>query len=199
MRTRSSAAESLTSPAVKTRRKTLLKFSFVLLVLLAYFTFVALEFGLTDGLLVTALTWSFFVLCTPVADAGFLLDFPLRLVTNIRMFVSEIFVWGIAIALNLYTYFLHPEIYLKTKLLVVFKNILEQPIPFWSIILVSAVGTFMSIEFGDELYDKVSHQKPTHFKKHKGKYRYVGIVILLVITLGLYTALLKQLGIDLTF
>jgi len=171
----------------------------VLLVLLGYFGFVALEFGLTDGLLVTALTWSFFVLCTPVADAGFLLDFPLRLVTNIRMFVSEIFVWGIAITLNLYTYFIHPEIYLKTKLLVVFKHILEQPLPFWSIILVSAVGTFMSIQFGDEMYDKVSHQKPTHFNKHKGKYRYVGIVILLVIAFSLYTALLKQLGVDFSF
>jgi hypothetical protein len=53
-----------------------MKFSLVLLIFLGYFIFIAKKYGLQQGLFVSTLSWSFFVLCTPVADAGFLLDFP---------------------------------------------------------------------------------------------------------------------------
>ncbi len=67
-----------------------------------------------------ALTWSFFVLCTPVADAGILLDFPLRLLFGIRMIVSELAVWALAIVLNLATLMLAPEYYQTTFLTRIF-------------------------------------------------------------------------------
>ncbi|MCA9353073.1 hypothetical protein KC901_02720, partial [Patescibacteria group bacterium] len=63
----------------ETKRNALIRFALVLILFVGYFAFIAFRYGLENGFLVTAGTWSFFVLCTPVADAGFLLDFPLRL------------------------------------------------------------------------------------------------------------------------
>ncbi len=175
----------------------MIKFLLILLVFLGYFLFIATEYGLEDGFFVTALTWSFFVLCTPVADAGFLIDFPFRLITRIRMFFSEIVVWGIAILLNAYAFFIYPEIYAKTKLLLLFQHILKQPFPFWSIVLVSAIGTFMSIQFGDEMIDKVKHKERTLYEKQKHKYKFWMMIFIALLSIVLYDFLLKQLGVEL--
>jgi len=180
-----------------TKRNVLRKFLLVLLIFVSYFFFIAKKYGIQQGFLVSILTWSFFVLCTPIADAGFLIDFPLRLITRIPMFFSEIFVWVIAISLNFYAYFLTPTIYEKTKILIFFKHILNKPFPFWSIIFISALGTFVSIKFGDELLNKVDHHERTIYKKHKYNYRFILMIFIFVITITLYDFLLKKLGVDL--
>jgi hypothetical protein len=179
----------------ETKRHSLIKFSLILFLFISYFLFIALKYGMEQGFLVAALTWSFFVLCTPIADAGFLIDFPLRLITNIRMFILEIFVWLIAIILNIYIYFTSPELYSTTTLLQLFKHILDQPIPFWSIILLSLIGTFVSIGFGDELMDKTNHHERKKYHTHKYNYRMILMVFLFIITFIIYDFLLKALSI----
>ncbi|VAX22806.1 hypothetical protein MNBD_NITROSPINAE01-1761 [hydrothermal vent metagenome] len=183
--------------AHETKRRVLFKFLLVVALFGAYFFFIAYKYGFEDGFLITALTWSFFVLCTPVADAGFLLDFPIRLILQFRMFHAELIVWGIAISLNLYTYFSFAELYKKTELLKLFHQILSEPFPFWVIILISAIGTFLSIQFGDELMDKVHHKDCEKAIKHKSKYRFILMVFLVVMAVILYDFLLKKLGVEL--
>ena len=181
----------------ETKKHVLLKFMAVLLLFLGYFAFIAFQYGLKDGLFVTIITWSFFVLCTPIADAGFLIDFPFRLITRIKMLFSEIIVWVLAIVLNIIAYFVYPAVYAKTKLLMLFHHILSQPIPFWSIILVSFIGTFMSIQFGDELIDEVNHKNRKIYDKHKYKHKYFGMLFIAILSIVLYDFLLKQLGVEL--
>ncbi len=181
----------------QTKRRVLIKFFLVLLIFIGYFFFITKKYGIQQGFIVSILSWSFFVLCTPIADAGFLIDFPMRLITNIKMLFSEIIVWTIAISLNLYVFFYHPEIYTKTQLLYFFKHILEQPFPFWLIIILSAIGTFVSIKFGDELLDKVSHSERKLYHQHKNKFRWLIMIFLIVFTLILYDFVLKKLGITL--
>lgn len=181
----------------ETKQHVLIKFSFVLSIFILYFIFIATKYGVEQGFFVSMLTWSFFVMCTPVADAGFLIDFPLRLVLRIKMVIAEIFVWGLAVGLNIYAVLVRPEIYEKTKILVLFKNILYQPIPFWSIIFISLIGTFVSITFGDELLDKASHAERTIYKKQRGKHRILIMFFLFCIAFVLYDLLLNKLGIDL--
>lgn len=179
-----------------TKRKVFIKFVAVVLVFVGYFLFVAGRLGFENGFYVTALTWSFFVLSTPIADAGFLLDFPLRLLVGVRMVFSEAVAWLIAIAINALALGLKPDIYSSTDLLEVFKRILETPWPFWSIIALSAVGTFMSVVFGDELIDKVQHKDRKIYKKHKSKYRMIIMLFIVVAAIVLYDILFKQLGYD---
>ena len=88
---------TLQKPPVPARRQVLIKFLLLVLVLLGYLGYLTYTLDFRTGSVAALLTWSFFVLCTPIADAGFLLDFPLRLIFGIRMFISEIVVWGIAI------------------------------------------------------------------------------------------------------
>lgn len=180
-----------------TKRKVFIKFIAVVLIFVGYFLFVAGRLGFEDGFYVTLLTWSFFVLSTPIADAGFLLDFPLRLLLGVRMVVSESFVWLVAITANVLALGLKPELYNSTDLLEVFKEILQTPWPYWSIIVLSAVGTFMSVIFGDELIDKVQHKDRKIYNKHKSKYRVLVMIFVIVTAVVLYDVLLKQLGYDL--
>jgi hypothetical protein len=181
----------------ETKSHILIKFSLVLLILLAYFTFISIKYGVQEGFLVSALSWSFFVLCTPIADAGFLIDFPLRLVTNLKMILAEVLVWLIAIGLNLYALFLKPEIYQKTKLLELFKHILEKPFPLWGVILISLAGTFLSIKFGDELMDKVQHKERKFHQKHKFNHQLIVMIFFVALSLVLYHFLLQTLDINL--
>ncbi|PIR73344.1 MAG: hypothetical protein COU40_02920 [Candidatus Moranbacteria bacterium CG10_big_fil_rev_8_21_14_0_10_35_21] len=180
----------------ETKRRVFVKFLLVIFIFVGYFIFVSQKYGVQEGFFVAMLSWSFFVLCTPIADAGFLLDFPLRLVLKGKMIVSEIFVWILAIVLNGYAFFFAPEIYAKTKILVFFKHILEKPFPFWIIILLSLIGTFVSIKFGDELLDKINHHERVLYHKHKHKYRFLVMIFLIVATIILYDLLLNSLGID---
>ena len=178
----------------ETKRSVLIRFSFALLLVVLYFVFVSFKYGLKDGFFVTLLTWSVFVFCTPIADAGSLVDFPVRLITNIRMIYSESFVWLSAFLINLYALLFRPGIYDKTILLRLFKHILFHPFPFWSIIVISALGTFLSVYFGDELIDVAKHSEREKFKKHKSKYYIILSLFLFVVVLLFYDMLLRELG-----
>ena len=148
--------------------------------------------------MVGILTWTFFVLCTPVADAGFLLDLPIRLLTGVRMIYSEIVVWTLAIITNIITFTTHPEFYNGTQLLSLFHHILSQPFPFWIIIILSAGGTFLSLIFGDEILDiSYEHKKEkTHKPKHHNKFKIIVMITLFIIILAIYDYLLNKLGVS---
>ena len=181
----------------ETKKEALLRFSLVLGVFVVYLLFVAYKYGAKEGLLVAWLTWSAFVLGTPVADAGFLIDFPVRLITRLKMLFSEIVVWIVAIGLNLYALTFNPEIYQSSTALKIFYQVLTHPLPYWTIILISAVGTFISIHFGDELLNKRHHHERDFYHKHKSKYKLVLLTFLFVVVLIIYHAVVKQLGVNL--
>lgn len=156
----------------------------------------SLKFGTKNGFFVTVLTWSFFVFCTPIADAGFILAFPVRLLLKVRMRYTQLASFVIALFLNFYTFFFLPEEYSKTVILNLFYHILSQPFPFWGIILLSIIGTIFSIYFGDELIDVTKHSKRKKYHKHKAKYQIIVAVFVLAVTLVLYDFLLKKLGVN---
>lgn len=176
----------------------LIKFLLVFMILIGYLFISIRNFGAKDGFLVSILTWSFFVLCTPIADAGFILDLPIRIVTGMKMIYSEIIVWSIAITTNIIIFFSHPNLYEDTQLLSLFYHILSKPFPFWSIIILSGFGTFLSLLFGDELLDITYEKKKerTHHKKHKHKYKLIALIALFVLIFIIYDYLLNKLGIS---
>lgn len=181
----------------ETKRRSLIKFLVIFLVVVAYFVFISFKYGIENGFPITILTWSFFVFCTPIADAGFLFDFPIRILANIRMIYSEIIVWCTAILINAYFLIFDKGVYKSTKLLALFKYILVHPFPLWLIILISAAGTFTSVYFGDELIDVVKHKHRKKYEKHKNKYlMIVAVFSLLIILLVLYYSLISGLGIN---
>jgi hypothetical protein len=177
------------------RRQVLLKFLALLALLLGYFVYLWLRFDAATGAVTAALTWSFFVLCTPIADAGFLLDFPLRLLFGIRMVVSELVVWALAGAINIATLLLAPGYYDTTLLTRLFGQILTQPWPYWAVIVLSGAGTFLSVKFGDELMDVLHHRDRDFFHSHQFKHELIMIAFFALIVFAYYE-LIASLGLD---
>ena len=179
------------------KREGLFKFLLLLAVLIGYFGYLSWEYDLKTGGVVAALTWSFFVLCTPIADAGFLLDFPIRLITGMRMFLTEMMVWVLAIGINLTAVFLDPNAYETTFLTSLFYKILTHPWPYWSIILLCAGGTFLSVKFGDEMMDVAAHRDRNFFHRHGFLHRVILMVALFMVIVWGYYHLIESLGVTL--
>lgn len=180
----------------QTHKGVFVRFGSILLIFLVYFLFVSSEYGLADGFFITWLSWSFLVLCTPIADAGILIDFPIRLITGIKMMFTEIFVWLIAIIVNVLAVIFSPEVYTQTQLLSLFKHIIDNPIPFWSIIIVSAIGSFLSIQVGDDLLDVIKHKHNKKAGVHDIKIKVASMVFVLFIAFALYDFLLKNFDLE---
>ena len=85
----------------ETKLHVFVRYLLVIFLIVFYFLFISQKYGKGQGFLITVLTWSFFVFCTPIADAGFLFDFPFRLITHLRMIYSELSVWVIAATINI--------------------------------------------------------------------------------------------------
>ena len=149
---------------------------------------------ISKGGITLGLTWSFFVLCTPIADAGFLLDFPIRLLFGFRMFVVEIFVWMLAIAISSATLLFAPEHFETTLITRVFHQVLCHPIPYWSIIFLSFMGTFTSIYFGDEMMDVITHNKRVKQHKHGIKHKALVLISITILVITIYYQLIDELG-----
>jgi len=177
------------------KKQVLYKFVLLCILLVSYFAYLSFEYGVRTGGIASALTWSFFVLCTPIADAGFLLDFPLRLIFGIRMLIAEIAVWVLAIAVNVVALLFFVEYYETTKLTMLLHAILTTPYPYWAVVLLSGTGTFLSIRFADELMDVVHHRNRDFFHRHGFKHEILIIVFFVVVLIGYYE-LIVSLGIE---
>ena len=157
----------------ETKRHSLLRYIILVFFIVVYFLYESRKLGTTNGFLVTILTWSFFIFCTPVADAGFILAFPIRLLIKVRMIYTQIVSFGIALVIVLLTLAYQPAIYNTSLILKLFYTILLNPYPYWLIIILSLVGTIFSIYFGDELMDVSHHQERRKYHRHLDKYRIV--------------------------
>jgi len=173
-----------------------IKFIFLCLLLFSYFFYLSYKYDFLTGGVASLITWSFFVLCTPVADAGFLLDFPLRLLFGIRMVLSEIVVWAIAISINLVSLTYFADFYDTTLITKTLKIILTTPSPYWLVILLSAIGTFLSIRFGDELMDVLHHKDRIFYLRHHFKHEMILFVFFILVLFGYYK-IISSLGIHL--
>lgn len=185
-------------PKHKTMRDELINFTLLLSVLSIYFIYLSWKYDVRTGFMVSALTWSFFVLCTPIADAGFLIDFPIRLITGLRMLITEILVWAIAIIINIVALQTAQHTYDKTFLTSLLYKILTNPWPYWSVIVVCGIGTFLSIHFADEMIDAVSDDSETNpHNKQSFSHKLIMMLALIVIIMWAYYSLLEMLGIQL--
>lgn len=181
--------------SVKTHKQVAGKFLLLIVLLLGYFAYLSYEYGLATGGMTAILTWSFFVLCTPVADAGFLLDLPLRLLFGVRMIISEVVVWVIAILINVWAVSFYPDTYAITIPTQLLYEIILTPYPYWAVIVLSAIGSFLSIRFGDELMDVLHHHERRFFHSHQFKHE---LIIMAFFIMGLvgYYKLIEALGMD---
>ena len=122
-----------------------------------YAAYMVYKLGVRAGATVTYLTWCFLVLGTPVADAGGLLDVPIRLLTGIPMVWVEACVIATTISSCVAIVYFYPDAFKHTALLRAFHTILTKPVPYWAIIVVCIVGTMLSVRL-HLTSNKIEHQ-----------------------------------------
>lgn len=166
-------------------------------ILVGYFLYLSWKFDASTGFGLAVLTWSFFVLCTPIADGGFILAFPIRLLLGIRMSVTQVVLWFVAIGINVAMLRFSQATYGLTLITRLLERILTQPYPYWSILAISALGTFLSIYFGDEVMDSATHPKAAKRQAQSARYKALLVMGLAAMTVFAYYHLLSNLGIAL--
>jgi len=187
--------DSVETNHTQPRKQLVYKFLLLCLLLVSYFLYLSFKYDVMTGGIASLLTWTFFVLCTPIADAGFLLDFPLRMILGIRMLFSEIVVWVLAISINGFSLVYFSEYYETTILTKLLYEILTTPYPYWSVIFLSGLGTFLSIQIADELMDVMHHRDREFFHSHAFKHEIIMIVFFLMVLVGYYE-LIASLGLE---
>ncbi len=179
----------------ETKKHSLIRYILLLIFIIVYIYYTVNKFGVNNGILVSALTWSFFVFCTPIADAGFLLAFPIRLLIGVRMLYTQLFSFFLALIITLGAVFYNQAIFQTTLILKLYYQILHNPYPYWIIIILSLVGTFFSIYFGDELIDVNDHHQRRLYHRHKNKHNIIVSASIFVLTVIIYDFLLHHIGV----
>lgn len=181
----------------ETHSESLFKFLALISIVIAYFLYMSWKYDASTGLVASILTWSFFVLCTPVADGGFILAFPIRLLFKVKMSITQTVLWFVAVGINIFYMSINPGSYDLTFITKLLKHILSEPYPYWSILIISALGTFLSIFFGDEMMDIASHKERKINHRHGAKYRSIIVLGLGILTVVAYYYLLNSLHVAL--
>ena len=181
----------------QTHRESLWRFLILALLLVGYFGYMSWKFDASTGALLAVLSWSFFVLCTPVADGGFVVAFPIRLLFGTRMVITQIVVWIVALGINIVAVSVTPDSYSETAITALLYSILTTPWPNWSVLLIALAGTMLSIWFGDEMVDVTSHSMREKHHRHGFKHKILLVLGLGVLTVVAYYHVLAGLGIKL--
>jgi len=114
------------------------------------------------------------------------------------MLISEIAVWALAIVVNSISLLYFSEYYETTILTKLLFEILTVPFPYWSVILLSGAGTFLSIKIADELMDVIHHKDREFFHHHWLKHEIIMIIFFVLVLIGYYK-LIASLGIGFNF
>lgn len=182
----------------QTHRESLWRFFILVLLLAVYFGYMSWKFDASTGALLALLSWSFFVLCTPIADGGFVVAFPIRLLFGTRMVITQIVVWVLALLINIVAISVVPDAYSQTAITNVLHSILTTPWPNWSVLLISLAGTMLSIWFGDEMIDVTSHSMRKKQHRHGFKHKVLLIAGFGLLTIIAYYHVIAGLGINIS-
>ncbi|HHD92062.1 MAG TPA: hypothetical protein ENL06_00325 [Candidatus Portnoybacteria bacterium] len=178
----------------ETKKHSLIRYILLFFFVITYFIYTIYKFGFSNGLLVSSLTWSFFIFCTPIADAGFILAFPVRVLIGVRMIYTQIASFVLAAIITLIAITVRPIAFHKTLILELYHQILFHPIPYWIIIILSLIGTFFSIYFGDELMDVDHYQERKLYHRHINKYKILISFFIFVSVILFYKFLIDKIG-----
>ncbi len=179
----------------ETKENSALRFTTLILIVVVYGVYAMHKYGTSNGLFITALSWSFFIFCTPIADAGFLVAFPTRILFKIRMIYTQLAAYLVAIIFVAVAFVRYTKLFSKTILLKLFYAILTTPY-YWIILILSFVGTILSIYFGDELLDVAKFSQAKKFQKHVSKYNLLATATIILLTIIIYDFLIKSMGIN---
>ncbi len=169
------------------------KFLIAAALILCYLLLTVDKHGVEQGVLITALTWAFFVFLNPAPTAGLVFELPIRLLTRHRLLVAQYMVWGVGAAIVLPALLLSPDLFHTTTPLAIFYHVLTNPVPYWSLLLLCGLGTFLSVYLVDKVVDEVENELNHHHRKHMPVLYLIVLALALIGIVLAYNAMISEL------
>ena len=172
------------------------RFLLIVALISLYLAYTVFTYGLEEGIEITGLTWAFFIFLTPVPIAGLAFELPIRIITNHKMIFTQLVVWSFGGLMVLSALLLSPNIFQSTSVLKLFYHVITNPIPYWTLFLLCAMGTFLSAHVADELIDRVESELHHHYRKHTPHTMLVLFLFFLLCIITAYNAAAGELGLS---
>jgi hypothetical protein len=125
----------------KVKKYHITKFTLITLFLGLVAAALWIEQGFKNALHTILLTWSLFILCIPANHGKIIIGLPARFLFGKPCAHTQVITVSLATLINLFTYLIIPAAYFSTILTHLLLRIISNPWPYWSIILVCALGT----------------------------------------------------------
>lgn len=154
----------------------------VLIFLIVLITYVSYN-GYVKGCIKSLFIWGFFVLCTPVPEAGLIITLPLKRYLNVPMHISQTIVSFSALIILTYFYLYEKNIIKSYKIGKIFIELIT--LKYFSIIILSILSSILTSQLIDNF---INH----YIYKHKLNYLYTKISII-VLCVMIYIYLLNSL------
>lgn len=152
-------------------------FNIVSIIFLIIFIFYTYKRGSLYGGYITIVIWAFFVTLTPIPEAGLLLTFPIKHFFGINMYISQIVISLLAIAILIYVYYVKPNIIKNSPIGKIFMYIVKNKL--YSILFISIISSIIGSYLLDELLKYIENKD--YFNKTN---KYSIIVFLLFLFLN---------------
>lgn len=166
------------------KQKTYLYIYDVLVILFLFLLmFYIIYNGYVKGCVMGIFTWAFFIICTPIPEAGLLITLPLKRYFNISIHISQIFVSLIALSILSYLYLNENKTINKCILGKLFIFLINYK--YYSVIIISILCSIFTSEFIDNIIDNYINKEKInniHFK--------LGFIAFLII---IYSILMNSL------
>lgn len=141
--------------------------------------------GIKKGFTVVILTWCFFVFGTPIADAGAIVDFPVRIITNNPFYNTELIVFAVAATIIVIFLWVSPKSYEDTFLTRVLYKMFTRPFSLYGLIIIlSIVGTLISAYVENDIYNWALYNKG-HIQSWRNKLLVIIFFIIWIIYIGI--------------
>jgi hypothetical protein len=164
-------------------------------ILLSTHLFLSMEKpGIGPGLERTALTWAFLVFLTPMPLAGVLIELPLKFLTKHSMMKIQAIVWGTGLAITISALAFFPQAFSSTSILVLFLHVLSNPFPYWGLLGLCAMGTFISVHLIDDVVDEVKDEMHHKHRKRMSLFQVALSVAAMVLILYTFWVSVTALG-----
>jgi len=168
---------------VEKHKTYLVIYDFIVLVfLIVLITYVSYN-GYVKGCIKSLFIWAFFVLCTPIPEAGLIITLPLKRYLNIPMYISQTIVSFCALVILSYFYIHEKNIIKSYKIGKIFIELIT--LKYFSIIILSVLSSILTSGLIDNF---INH----YIYKHKLNYLYTKIYII-VLCVMIYIYLLNSL------
>lgn len=155
----------------------------IVLIFLLLLIFYIFYNGYFKGCIKSLFLWAFFVICTPIPEAGLLFSLPLKRYFNIPMHICQVLVSVLALGMLFYFYSYEKKTiktYLIGKLFLELINL-----KYFSIIIISIISSVFTSEFINNIIDNYIDKKKINYVEFK--------LILISIFVVFYSIMLNSL------